>query len=342
MKPTAARGPRCRDAYDTLAGASNRGQRLDAVAFNRESSLTTHDLLPKRPIADYRAELETAIAAARAGAAAIMPVYRATDGFTADAKLDGSPVTAADLASDAAIRATIVAAFPDDGLLTEEVTDDGSRLRHERVWIADPLDGTREFVARSDDFDVFVGLVVDGEPVVAVSCHPPTGHLLYAVAGHGAWSLGSDDSVTAVTLTRPIHAPRIVTSPYFGAPAIVPSLEAALTELPLDHMAVIGPGFHPRHFFPANGGPPMFDVFIAGKTDGWLSGGEWDAVVSDLIVREAGGMFSDLWGEPYQYNKPVARNAFGYVASVEPQLHLDVLAHLSTARPTDKPEPGDW
>ncbi len=304
--------------------------------------MTTLDLLPERPVADYRTELGTAIAAARAGAAAIMPVYRAADGFTADAKLDGSPVTVADLASDAAIRATIVAAFPNDGLLTEEGIDDGSRLRRERVWIADPLDGTREFVARSDDFDVLVGLVVNGQPVVAVACHPPSGHLLYAVAGHGAWSLGPDDSVTAVTLSRPIHAPRIVTSPYFGAPAIVPSLEVALADLPLDHVAVVGPGFHPRHFFPADGGPPMFDVFIAGNTDGWLSGGEWDAVVSDLIVREAGGMFSDLWGEPYRYNKPVARNAFGYVASVEPQLHLDVLAHLAQARPADKPDPRDW
>ncbi len=300
------------------------------------------DLLPENPPPYYRPELETAIAAARAGAAAILPVYSAQEGFSSDAKPDGSPVTVADLASDAAIRATIIAAFPDDGLLTEEGLDDQTRLARRRVWIVDPLDGTREFVARSDDFDVFVGLVVDGAPAVAVSCHPPTGHLLYAVAGHGTWSLSPDDAVTRVRLDRPIHAPRVVTSPYFGAPAIVPALEAALAGLPVDHVAVIGPGFHPRHFFPADGGPPAFDVFIAGTTDGWLSGGEWDAVVTDLIVREAGGMFSDLWGEPHEYNKPVARNRFGYVASVEPRLHLDVLAHLHTVRPAGKPDTSGW
>ena len=300
------------------------------------------DLLPETASPEYRRELETAIAAARAGAAAILPVYQDQAGFSADAKSDGSPVTVADLASDGAIRATITAAFPDDGLLTEEAVDDRSRLHRQRVWIADPLDGTREFVARSNDFDVFVGLVVDGVPAVAVSCHPPTGQLLYAVAGHGTWSLSPDDIVTRVELSRPIHAPRIVTSPYFGAPAIVPALEAALADLPLDHVAVIGPGFHPRHFFPAGGGPPAFDVFIAGVTDEWLSGGEWDAVVTDLIVREAGGMFSDLWGEPHEYNKPVARNRYGYVASVEPQLHLDVLAHLHAFRPAEKPETSGW
>ena len=300
------------------------------------------DLLPELPSTDYRPELETAIAAARAGAAAILPVYRDQAGFSADAKSDGSPVTVADLASDAAIRETITAVFGEDGLLTEEGLDDPTRLRRQRVWIADPLDGTREFVARSDDFDVFVGLVIDGVPAVAVSCHPPTGQLLYAVAGHGTWSLSPDDVVRRVELRRPIHAPRVVTSPYFGAPAIVPALEAALADLPVDHVAVIGPGFHPRHFFPADGGPPAFDVFIAGNTDGWLSGGEWDAVVTDLIVREAGGMFSDLWGEPHEYNKPVARNRYGYVASVEPQLHLDVLAHLHRVRPAEKPDTSRW
>jgi 3'-phosphoadenosine 5'-phosphosulfate (PAPS) 3'-phosphatase len=300
------------------------------------------ELLPDLQGTDYRAELRTAITAARAGAAAIMPVYLADEGFAADAKSDGSPVTVADLASDAAIRRIISAAFPDDGLLTEEGLDDRSRLTRSRVWIADPLDGTREFVARTDDFDVFVGLVVDGVPTVAVSCHPPSGQLLYAVAGHGAWSLGEDGSVTRVTLPRPIHAIRVVTSPYFGAPAIVPTLEAALADLPCDHVAVIGPGFHPRHFVPVDGGAPLFDVFVAGVSDAWLSGGEWDAVVTDLFVREAGGMFSDLWGEPYAYNKPIARNAFGYVASVEPQLHLDVLAHLRHVRPAEKPDNAGW
>lgn len=308
----------------------------------KEVTLRDIELLPDRPEADHHAELRAAITAARAGTAAIMPVYRAAEGFMADAKSDGSPVTVADLASDAAIRETLTAAFPDDGLLTEEGLDDQSRLERERVWIADPLDGTREFVARSDDFDVFVGLVIGGVPTVGVSCHPPTGQLLYAVAGHGAWSLGPDDSVHRVTLPRPIHAPRVATSPYFGAPAIVPVLEAALADLPCDHVEVIGPGFHPRHFVPSDGGAPLFDVFIAGITDAYLSGGEWDAVVTDLFVREAGGMFSDLWGEPYLYNKPVARNVFGYVASVEPQLHLAVLAHLRHVRPADKPDPSGW
>lgn len=299
------------------------------------------DLLPEPAETSYTRELEVAIAAARAGAAAIMPVYRATE-VVADAKGDGSPVTVADLASDAEIRRVITAAFPDDGLLTEEGIDDDRRLGRSRVWIADPLDGTREFVSRSDDFDVFVALTVDGVPVVAVDCHPPTGHLIYAVAGHGAFTLDADGTPHRVALGAPARAVRVTTSPYFGAPANVPSLHAALERLPVEHVAVIGPGFHPRHFIPSDGTGPAFDVFVAGAYDGWLSGGEWDAAVTDLIVQEAGGGFSDLWGEPLQYNKPVARNAFGYVASVDPHLHLEVLALLRSFRPVAKPDTSLW
>jgi 3'-phosphoadenosine 5'-phosphosulfate (PAPS) 3'-phosphatase len=285
----------------------------------------------------WHAEISIAIAAARAGAAAIMPVYDAAGGFVATSKTDGSPVTAADLASDAEIRRVITAAFPDDGLLTEEGLDEVSRLSRSRVWIADPLDGTAEFVARNGDFDVFVGLTVDGVPAVAAACHPPTGHLIYAASGEGAWQIGRDGQPERITLRASAGSPRVFTSPYFGAPAIVPALESALSTMGVDHVATIGPGFHPRHFVPETGGPPRFDVFIAGVTEGWMAGGEWDAVVTDLIVREAGGGFSDLWGEPLQYNKRVARNIHGYVATVEPRLHLEVLAALRAFRPAMKP-----
>ena len=59
--------------------------------------------------------------------------------------------------------------------------------------------------------------------------------------------------------------------------------------------------------------------------------------MTDLIVREAGGGFSDLWGEPLHYNKPIARNVHGYVASVDPRLHLEILAALRAFRPAEKP-----
>lgn len=285
----------------------------------------------------FARELDVAIAAARAGADQICQVYDSPAELTSQAKDDGSPVTVADFASDRAIRAVLAASFPGDALLTEEGADDPARLDASRVWIVDPLDGTQQFIERTGDFDVFVALAVGGVPVVVVSCHPPTGEVLYAVMGHGAWRLPAEGDPRPVRFGHAERPLRLATSPYFGAPAVVPALEEALDPLLDGPIHVIAPGFHPRQFVPAGGDEPLFDIFIAGIYDQWLAGAEWDAIVSDLFVREAGGDFSDLWGEPYIYNKPVARNRYGYVASTDPQAHLAVIGHLRGFRPAARP-----
>jgi fructose-1,6-bisphosphatase/inositol monophosphatase family enzyme len=100
---------------------------------------------------------------------------------------DGSPVTSADLAAAAAIRATLREAFPGDAILTEEGID-GARLSSRRCWIGDPLDGTSHFIAGSDDFDTFVALAVDGVPAVAVTLQPTT-DLIVREAGGAATDL---------------------------------------------------------------------------------------------------------------------------------------------------------
>ncbi|MCB0149985.1 MAG: 3'(2'),5'-bisphosphate nucleotidase CysQ, partial [Caldilineaceae bacterium] len=75
------------------------------------------------------------------------------------------------------IRAT----YPDDGILSEESKDDLARLTKERVWIIDPMDGTKEFIARNGEFSVMIGLAVQGRPVLGVVQQPANG-LLYAGA----------------------------------------------------------------------------------------------------------------------------------------------------------------
>src|SRR5438874_8701370 len=107
----------------------------------------------------YVRELEMAELAARAGAAAILSFYRRDD-VRVEIKPDNSPVTEADLAANGAIIALIRGAFPDDAILSEELPDDGARLGERRAWIIDPLDGTRDFIARTDHFSAHVGLAV--------------------------------------------------------------------------------------------------------------------------------------------------------------------------------------
>ena len=115
---------------------------------------------------DLGRELEVAIRLARRAGEAILGYYR--QGLPVRYKAAAEPVTEADLVADGLIRAGLRAAFPEDGLLTEESADDLSRLEKERVWIVDPLDGTTEFIAQTDEFVVQIALTVAGQPVLGV------------------------------------------------------------------------------------------------------------------------------------------------------------------------------
>jgi 3'-phosphoadenosine 5'-phosphosulfate (PAPS) 3'-phosphatase len=277
-------------------------------------------------------ETEVAKAVVREAAASIMGFYERADAGVY-LKSDESPVTDADLASDRIIRERIGERFPGDALLTEEGADDLARLNHRRVWIADPIDGTQQFVDRTGEFDVFLALVCEGRPVVGVSGHPPSGQLLWAVEGQGAWEEHHGE-------TRPLRfaAPaerRLATGRYHGAPGNLPFLTRVTRRAGLADPVVSTTGFQPRSFCPPEG-DPRYDLFVGlGRdVDGPnFSGGEWDFAAADLIVREAGGVFTDVRGRRLVYNKPEARNFGGILAATGPELHARVLAALAAELP---------
>ena len=105
------------------------------------------------------------------------------------------PVTEADTQVDTLLRRLL----PRDGegWLSEETTDDLSRLERRRVWVVDPLDGTREFVEGIPEWSVSVGLVVDGEPVAGGICNPATGELILGAKGMGVTLNGRPAQVSA-------------------------------------------------------------------------------------------------------------------------------------------------
>src|SRR5262249_36979395 len=133
----------------------------------------------------YGRELETAVRAARAAGAIVRGFYE--HGVAVDYKdvERDNPVTAADTQADACIREIIRAAFPADGWLSEETADSRERLTRARVWIVDPLDGTKEFVQHIPELCVCVALVDNGSPVVGVSFNPITDELFAAARGSG-------------------------------------------------------------------------------------------------------------------------------------------------------------
>jgi myo-inositol-1(or 4)-monophosphatase len=99
------------------------------------------------------------------------------------AKQGGDPVTEADTLVDALLRRELLRAG--EGWLSEETLDDRSRLDHRRVWVVDPLDGTREFVTGLPEWSVSVALVVDGDPVAGGICNPARGETFLGASGHG-------------------------------------------------------------------------------------------------------------------------------------------------------------
>ena len=128
-------------------------------------------------------ELEVAIAAAKAGGAVVRKYYKGE--YAVTEKAPDNPLTVADTEADAVIKATILGAFPDDGWLSEETADTTARLSKSRVWIVDPLDGTKEFTQHIPEFCVCVALVVDGVVQVGVSYNPAEDLLFAARRGGG-------------------------------------------------------------------------------------------------------------------------------------------------------------
>src|ERR1700759_5535733 len=127
--------------------------------------------------------LDTARRAAFAAGEAIMAVY--AEDFDVRQKLDKTPVTEADLAAERGIVKILQAAFPDIPIRSEELVDaEGLPPAASRFWVVDPLDGTREFVAKNGEFSVCIGLVEDGIPVMGV-VHGPARRVTYAANGTG-------------------------------------------------------------------------------------------------------------------------------------------------------------
>jgi 3'(2'),5'-bisphosphate nucleotidase len=249
----------------------------------------------------YEHELEVAERAARA-AGEVIAAHYAKGAIEVIAKADASPVTAADKEASAVILQILRAAFPSDAILDEEQPDDAARLSAERVWIVDPLDGTRDFVARTGQFSVHVALAVAGEAVVGVMYQPVAQALYAARTGGGAWRNGKRIKVAG---TRELCELRIGTSRQIANAR----LARLLAESGLDGH-IVPMGASTRHA-----------AIAAGELDATIimSGDfEWDTAAPEVVIREAGGMVTDGDGRPFRYNQRDPEHRRGSIASNGP------------------------
>ena len=281
---------------------------------------------------EYSTELDAAIEAAMVAGKIVQEIYEGA-AFGVYDKEDGSPVTDADLAADREIRRIIAARFPGDAFLTEETADEPSRLQANRCWIVDPIDGTAQFIARTGRFDVVIALAVAGRPVVGAICHPPSGTILAAVRGQGAWRIDEHGKEPVVIPpARPDEPLRVASSIWFGVPSLQHELDRIIAELGAVEAPALPTGIRPVEILDQE---RPFDVVVGpiGSID-TTYGGEWDFAAPDLIITEAGGAMSDLFGDKHRFNKPRMRNSGGVIYSCDPDTHARVVAACAAGIPT--------
>lgn len=227
-------------------------------------------------------------------------------------------MTAADRAGNRIIVRGLRTQFPADGVLSEERRDDAARLDHDRVWIVDPLDGTREYMAGIPEFCVMIGLAIVGEPVLGVVYNPATDTLYGGV-------VGGDAFIEEASVRRPLR----VREAEGGAVRLVGSrshADARLVriqrELDIADVRVAG-SVGIKCALIARG---ECDLYVHPVP--YLS--EWDTCAPEAMLRAAGGVVTDCSGERLRYNKPVPVQPYGIVATT-PRLHARVLPAVRAA-----------
>jgi myo-inositol-1(or 4)-monophosphatase len=223
-------------------------------------------------------------------------------------KSPNNPVSEADLAVDELLRTRLTAARPDHGWLSEETADDPARLGRARVWVVDPIDGTRDFLRGRSGWAVSAALVDQGRPVLAALFAPARGQLFVAEAGAGATLNGAAIHVSGASSVDGCRIP--------GDPA---TLAACYWPEPWSAAAVEKPnGLSLRIAKVANG---EADAFFEGRPMG-----EWDIAAAALIIEEAGGVITDREGRALTFNARAPRPK-GVIATT-PAIHAEVLRRI--------------
>ncbi len=233
------------------------------------------------------ADLDLLVAAAReAGAVAFRHFRHDPAQWT---KSGGSPVSEADLAADRALAERLRPARPDYGWLSEETVDGPDRLARRRLFVVDPIDGTRAFLAGSEFWSVSAAVVEGDRPIAAALHAPALGLTWTAVAGGGAFRDGAPVAVAGrdrlagarVSAPRRWFDTAAMRAEGFAEERLVPSLALRLARV-------------------ADGD---LDLAFASR-----NAHDWDLAAADLLVQEAGGRLTAANGDAPRYNRPVPRH----------------------------------
>lgn len=262
--------------------------------------ITTVEIKP------YERELRVALELAREAGEAILDFYEGPLNVEQKSSADDlEPVTQADKIANELIVSRLVREFPDDGILAEESIDTEHRLEKKRAWMVDPLDGTNGFIDGNGDFAVQIGLAEDGECVVGVVYQPLTGVLYRAVRGQGTWIERPEyePERAQVSDQRDVTRMRLAASRSHRSSRMnkVVSILGVKEEVRRGSVGIKVGLIVERQC--------DLYVHLSPRTK------QWDTCAPQLILTEAGGQMTDLFGQPLRYNVLDVQNRNGLVAS---------------------------
>jgi 3'(2'), 5'-bisphosphate nucleotidase len=240
----------------------------------------------KVPFENPLEEVSLAMTAATKASKAVMDVYNSE--FRSEFKADDSPITKADLQSNEIIKEIL--SDSDLPILSEEDIDAKERLNHKRIWIVDPLDGTSDFVNKTGEFTIMIGLVENKKPILGLICRPTTNTLFLAQKGNGAYKLENNFwQKLAVSKTTDLVKCKAVGSRFH------------LSEQEKKFFASLGVSS-----FESRGSSLKVAEICMGLADLYFTTSNmikhWDTCASYCLVTESGGKMTDMLGKEILYN----------------------------------------
>jgi len=256
---------------------------------------------------EFEREIQVATELARSAGAVLLKHYSSP--FLVEQKVNASneleEVTAADREANELIVSRLQNEFPGDGILAEESTDNEHRLNKDRVWLIDPMDGTKNFINRDGDFAVQIGLSVEGQSVLGV-VYQPTRNVLYrAVRNQGTWLEAGENGAVRLTVSNLTNPSEMVLTSSRSHRS--PRMERVVSAF----------GF--KNDLRRGSVGVKIGLIAEQQADLYLhlSPGtkQWDTCGPEAILVEAGGRVTDLFGQPLRYNRVRVDNRNGIVAT---------------------------
>ena len=252
-------------------------------------------------------ELQTAMNLARRAGALIMEFYRT--GVATEEKVGADnhiePVTIADRTASELIVEGLEKAFPGDGILSEEAFDTKERLSKERVWMIDPMDGTLGFINRQDDFAVQIGLARNGRAILGVVYQPVEDILYFASEGNGAFLVESNGEVLRLRVSEKTDLTKMTLAVSYNHRS--PKMKLVKQHLGITKETRRG-SVGIKVGLVATRRCDLY-IHLSNRTK------YWDTCAPQVILEEAGGKFTDIFGGEYRYDLSDVQNHNGLVAT---------------------------